>query len=813
MKRGLLIAAALSVIVAAAWARDYTYLEPPTLAVMDFEVSMSQTQINMIQQGIIQQNRAYYGELVSEALLSVLVQQNAASVVVAPTYVTAKGAPNYPLFRPGDPVYTPAAPIASAEPMALLKLKQEARTDQKAGQQWRYYVPPIFKIFDKKYVEAALQNNNFTTKDLYTKAATAFAFPDLDYVVLGNVYETTYRGKTGAKDADVPAIGINVRVLNTKRAEELYAYTAVVDADLHDLPAACSQICCAFMLDILNSHCAQFMVTKGTSFTSAAVTDNDEDKYKHTLFWQPQQVRQDDATLAASDHSNKREIAEDQYYWILPGQFIVSLYSEEHPQLREIPFSIANQEIKVVPYEKQHFDVQTGAVTIGGVAPTASYTVAIKPDAYHAQYWWEIFYPPQRSGSLTVSFDNGEASVEPKAKGYAAEYRPATQELVISNVAFGSYSIQVTRNAPKGMSDIDGLWLVQTKLIVVGKSVPLIVQDAKGVKMQITDFGIQERKAIEAPQTTKISFVLNPGFGMDGYIQVNDSATEPDKWLHWKDKEKITITSEYGKDDWDSQPQVTYTIWASGADPGYFQPIWASSEKTYQKTQLVPARDTVEIVDVNDLKTTATAEAKRRAALEAKKNTPSQPLEAQAAAKKTSAATKKTTTQTTAAKTSAAKTAAPKAAAGAADQRFYMNPVFSFGYGSYQYWDAYANYNYSTYTYTGEYVSSGGVDLGLGASALYFITPSLGVGAGLLMDYILGDGTSLGFAGTINVGLGDVSKGDAVFQIDVGYGSGFTAGLSTSFSTPGATLGLNYFGYNDGSWSVSMSVGFLLGLF
>jgi hypothetical protein len=810
MKRGLLITAACTLFITAAAAQDYTYQAPPSLAVMDFEVSMSTTEVSLTQQSAVKETREFYGELISQTLLSVLVQQNAANVVITPRYYNPR-LPDDPMTVPGTPVYDPGTPDLErkleeegAKKRAALRKADKAAQNEAEGQALRYYIPPVFKIYDKKYVENALQNGNYTTKDLYTKAANAFAFAELDYVVLGNVYDTRY----GNRDA----IGINVRVLNTKRAEELYAYSAVVDQDLHDLPDACARICRSFMVDILNSHCGQFVVSKGPSFSSVGAHPEDDPKYANTLFWQPQQVRQEDGTLGAPDHSNKREVMEKQYYWILPGQFSVALYSKQNLQLRDIPFSVATGEIKNVMYETQHFDVQKGPVTVSGVAPTASYTINIKPEEYRSQYWWEIFTPLQRSGSLTVTFDNGESKVEPKDADYQVEYRPATQDLVITNVPLGAYTIQVTRNPPKGIGGIDGLWIVQTKLIIEGKTLPLVMLDTKGVKVQMADFGIQDKKAIEAPQTTKVSFVLNPGFGVEGVIQISGGTAEPDKYLYWSDKEKITITSEYGKDEWDSQPLVTYTVWVRGMNAGYPWPVWKGDTKRFLVGQIVPARDTVEIVNVGELKTAADAEAKQNAVewarLIGKKAEP----ESEAA---TGTAQKTTLGKKTAAASKTATAAPPGGAAPATGRasKLFLNPAMSLGYGSYSYWNASSYYDYSTSTWVGAWEQSGGFDVGASTSVLYYLFPAFGVGGGLLVDYIIG--SDVGFAATLNVAFGDPSKGGTIFLLDIGGGTGLTIGGGVAFMSPGAigglTLGGNYCYYASG-WSASMSVGYMFGL-
>jgi len=774
MKRGLLIAAVILSSVAAAWAREYTNLDPPTLAVMDFEVSMGTVTIdNPSGTALKELNKAFYGQLISQALLSVLVQQNASSIVITPKYVPEE--PNSPLYRPGSPVYDPGTPAREAEAR-----KKTAKGKDGEGQDARYYFPPIFKIFDKKYVENALQNGNFTTKDLYTKAVGAFNFADLDYLVLGNVYETSYEKQ--------PAIGFNVRVLNTKRAEELYSYSAIVDQDLHDLPNACAQICRCIMLDILNSHCAQFTITESSEITTVDPNTGEKPAVPpYTLFWQPRQVEKDDNTVGDSDHSNKREVNKNQFYWTLPGQYIISVYNKETQQIREVPFTIASGALRNITIEKQYLDTQKGAITIGGVAPTSSYTFELVPKKQREQYWWEIFTPPLPQDGLTVDFQNGEFTNE---KTVSAEYHPATQEILITNVPFATYDMRVTRNPPAGQNGIMGLWLVQSKLSVRSPFIPVVLQDTKGVKLQIADFGLQEKKALEAPQLTKVTFILNPGFGFNGWLEINDNTS--DDWLYWTDREKITVTSEYSQADWDAQPDVTYTVYVRGVSRDGKYSVWGHTDDTlymYHKKQLIPSRDTVVFVDLNKVKTDADAAANKRAS---------------AAAQTTQAAQTSTTSLTVTQAASGQKAAAPAApaapAARASEQgpsKLFMDVAAGLGYGKYN-------------------SITGGLDANVSATLLWYLSPAIGLGPGLMVDIPTSE-FNLNYLGTVNLSYGDLSKGRLALLVQAGAGTGYEVGAGCAFlnakKNGGTTLRIGYYHAWTGTNSVSLflDLGYMFG--
>jgi hypothetical protein len=591
MKRTFIILAALAVAAAAAHAQAYTFLNPPTLAVVDFEVSMSAADKEA--------SKSYYGQLISQAMLSVLVQQNASDVVSTPHEVAK---------IPGAPVYFPGADAKPPTGFALFGPSPEERAAEAAkGQDIRYYFPPIFKIFDKKYVELALQNANFTTRDLYTKAAGAFGFMDLDFLVLGNVYET----KAGTRDA----VGFNVRVLNTKRAEELYSYSAVVDKDLHDLPIACATISQRIMRDILNSHCAQFVITKAadvnglnTPFVNVPSQNTQGDAPNYRLFWQSRQVEKDDNTVADSADSDKREVKEDLFYWTLPGQYVISLYNIDTQQVRTIPFTIAAGDIKHVAIQRQHLEAEKGSITIGGIFPTDSYKFVIAEEKRTEQYWWEIGQKPKGGKPITVKFENGEKPEvtigdEKKAATAAAdtqvadarmpvaEYRAATNEIVVRNVMLSAYSITANSQPPAGASDVTGSWRVSTRLAVQSKPLPIDLRAQKDMRLMIADFGLQEKKALDMPRKTKVTFFFNPGFGFWNYLTVDDQVNVDSLW--WRDKTKVTIESEYSPADWDALPDVTYTF-----EPlATFNGVEVTVPIFLKKADLEPFRDTVIIID------------------------------------------------------------------------------------------------------------------------------------------------------------------------------------------------------------------------
>jgi hypothetical protein len=835
MKRALCIAAACVAFAAGAYARDYTHLDPPTLAVADFEVSMNATQRDAAKQVA---NKDFYGQLISQALLSVLVQQNAANVVYAPR--DGSVIPGAPVYDPGmstlnsrmmladsiaaaaynaaiDKAFADwqqakddkgrAAALQAAEKAATevtaytTSLEDLARRDDR--QVARLYFPTIFKIFDKKYVESALESGTFTVKDLYTKAVGAFNFTDLDFLVLGNVYETKF-GTT------IDAIGFNVRVLNTKRAEEVYSYSAIINKDLHDLPIACAQICQCIMIDILNSHCAQLKITESAEVAATALSatkSDDKDSSfsyedgKYLLFWQPSQVEKDDNTVGNSDNSDKRQVLPKIFYWTLPGQYIITVYNRETQQLKEIQFSIAAGEMRNIVVGRGDIETPTGTITVSGIGPTTSYTFAFTPKKLSEQYWWEIFNPPGKHEPFAWSCDNGVITRVQQGRSTSSEsdmkmlpkYRYESQDILFSGLNPGAYDITVTRNPPQGLGSISGIWYVSLKEILKSDPLTVTVGDPKDVKLSLDKFGLQEKQLIESPRATKVTFILNPGFGFEGYIDIDDNSSINPTELYWADKEKITIASDYTQDSWNTFPDVTFTVWTYGVSERRNWRTWEKYElRPMKKDQIVPEKDIVVFVDLESLRA-----AGAKAATEYEKNYDAAVAALAKANQSGSAGQSSQSGQGAALVQPKTGTAPAKTAS-----KLYFTLGVGVGYGSAE------SYDYSLHRTT----TSSGVAATTSAQLYWMLTPTLGLGVGALFDAVIGSGTALGIAGTLDVVLGDISKGVAT-TVDVGIGTGFTAGVGLIFpnakSKGGLTMGIDYFMLSSASWSISFNFGAL----
>ncbi len=655
----------------------------------------------------------------------------------------------------------------------------------------RLYFPTIFKIFDKKYVESAMENGTFTVKDLYTKAVGAFNFADLDFLVLGNVYKTKY--DTDNKDA----IGFNVRVLNTRRAEETYSYSAVVRMDLQDLPIACAEVAQRLMIDILNSHCAQLTITESLEVSGATATteitqaDTAWAKKKYRLFWQPRQVEKDDNTVGDSDNSNKKEVEPYVFYWTLPGQYVISVYNRDTQQIKEKAFSIAPGEVRNVVVEKEDIDTPTGTVTIGGIGPTSSYSFTFTPKKLREQYWWEIFDPPERHNPFTFNLDNGIVTAGQSRQGGTTQkdnkatppqYRYETQDILFSNLNPGAYDVTITRNPPQGLSGISGVWYVSMKELVTSDPLTVTIADPKDVKRQISDFGLQDKQAIESPKSTKVTFILKPGFDYEGYIDIDDNSSINPTELYWVDKEKITINSEYAQENWDTFPSVTYSVWTYGVSPGGGYYTWEKYELTLKKDQIAPEKDLVVFVDLDALRAAGTQEAtafeKRVSGAQSAAGNQPGTAAGLAPVKKGSPPPKKAS-------------------------NLSVGLAGGIGYATYEYYDTSLHDTFTT----------GGVAVSASLQFYWPVSTAFGIGVGGLLDAAIGSTPKVGFNGTLDMVLGDISSGKLASVIDLGVGTGFNAGagviIPTGKGKGGLTLGFDYFLLDADSWSVAFNVGAL----
>jgi hypothetical protein len=497
-------------------AKEYSYLAPPTISVMDFEVNIEEFAVN---DTVL--NRNYYGELINHALVTVLIRKNASTgieIELAKYFPPEKLASVLPVDRKG-------AVVLSESNMAR-------------------YFPPLLKIYDKKYVEKALEENNYGVPDLYTKSPEAFDFTALDFVVLGNVFETV---------RERPYIGLNVRLLNTYRAEELYSYTGFIRRDLSNLYEVCEDIAERIIIDILKNYCSQLIVKE---------TDTVPEETPYTLFLQSRQEKDNVNSIITTNDTYKKDISRDTFYWILPGDYILTLYNEVSKAVREIPVTIGPREIKLVSLVAEHFEVERGSLTIGGIFPVDAYSFQLTEKQKDAEYIWEI---GKDLGSILqdirFTFRGGEFDSASEAEdGPTWSYNPARNEILVEDMMISRYDVRMTPVAESvSKESITGIVRLSSRAIETSEPVLIDLETEKDTVLDVADFGMAAVEGVTPFETARVTFLMHPAFsGTPVEIWVKDGFREG--YLLLQDTEKLIVESEYSQEEWESLLQIRYEL-------------------------------------------------------------------------------------------------------------------------------------------------------------------------------------------------------------------------------------------------------------
>jgi hypothetical protein len=353
------------------------------------------------------------------------------------------------------------------------------------------------------------------------------------------------------------------------------------------------------------------------------------------------------------------------------------------------------------------------------------------------------------------------------------EYRAATNEVVVRNIALSGYDVTATAQPSSGTSGITGWWKVSSRLFVRSSPLRVDLHTQKDAKITIADFKLQEKKVLDAPRKTKVSFLFNPGFGSQAWLEIDDMLNN--NWLWWRDKEKITIESEYSQADWDALPDVSYTFYYPSSTFGGVKGL--TFTRWFTKSELEPSRDTVVIFDLNQISLDIQKQEQERAAAAQAEQAGQTAQSAQAVA-------------TTTAETKTQAMAAAQVATGVAPEvKPASNTLLQLGIGM-----GYGNLSYSVQsgTFPNYYASSrssSGIDITTATSILWNLSPSFGIGFGALLHFQMSSNFVFGAAVTVNAITG-APAGGLDFLFDLGYGTGFTVGAGLAFMNPAHTSGL-----------------------
>ena len=576
-------------------AKEYSYLTPPTISVMDFEVNIEEPLIEG-NEGV-PVDKSYYGELINHALVTVLIKKNN----------------DHTLLIPREPLY-------GAESQIPGDPNRKVSADERFPSREARYFPPLLKIYDKKYVERALEENNYTVADLYNKAPEAFNFPELDFVVLGNVF-----------DYGRDQLSVNVRVLNTYRGEELFSYTQIIQKDMQDLYLSCDLIARGIISDILENYCSQFIVEHPTKDWLAVLKDDDKGLYdkvteggdqqesesgtdrgegektsvpsedgKWYLFCQSRQEKDNTGNIIAYNDTYKRRIEPGRYYWILPGSYVITVYNTVNQAVHEINFTVNPRQIYPVQLEEEHFESESGSITIENLPPNVTYTIIVEEAANKdPKYIWEIgdysrLLAEGRKteidfveGTIDLNEDkNAENTIE---EAIWEDYDPAANELTVSNLPLTQYNITIKSDPTQGGDYINGILHFKTNGIKRFDTT-VDLRDGKDLAFDFTEFGLMEDVTGEAFKRTRITFLVNPAFGSGWFYFWFDDGIRPGDF-DFKGFEKIVVESVFTEEEWSEFSKLEFEIFnynISGTNPF-----------TYKKEHLLAERDYIEVVDLS----------------------------------------------------------------------------------------------------------------------------------------------------------------------------------------------------------------------
>ena len=551
MKKLLLSILIFISVLSFAAAREYSYLDPPVISVMDFEVNIEEP----LNEGTAL-SKEYYGELINHSLVTVLIQKNRDLDLLIPR------SPNAPRVVPREPHYK------------AIQAK-DAR-----------YFPPLLKIYDKKYVETALAENNYTINDLYNKAPGAFNFPDLDFMVLGNVFEME-------KDK----IAINVRVLNTYRGEELFSYTRNVKKDMSDLYPACDSIAREIIIDIVKNYCSQIMIKPLPENSDVRRVEGET----YELFFQSSEEVDNTADVITYNDTYKRKVFQNNFYWVLPGSYVITVFNIQTQSVQEIPVTIAPREIKLVSLKEEHFEAPKGTLTIENVSPAEGYAfqIDVVEKSRDAKYLWEV--GDNREGRLNYTarkYNEGELSDAAAAGGNSGMnenivwiYNAAAEEIVISQLPLTRYSVMITP-VPEAISkeDIFGILRISSRSIESSDEIDVDLRYERNETVQLEDFNLKLGEVDGAANNTRVTFLFPDAFERDplsAWIGFNFDEGVRSGGLNFRYYEKLIVESSYTDEEWADFVNITYT----------FRNGTRTAQKTFSKEAIETDKDTIFVVN------------------------------------------------------------------------------------------------------------------------------------------------------------------------------------------------------------------------
>ncbi|MBP7553022.1 MAG: hypothetical protein KA885_06315 [Spirochaetes bacterium] len=699
------------------FSRDYSFMDPPRIAVMDLEETKN-------------------------------------SIGTFSSYINIPSA---------NTLYTDLG-VGSAVSNALLT--QLIKNDG-AGRQ----LFPAIKVYDKKYIELALKDNNYNVNDLYALKPDVFKVTNIDYVIVGNVYELSV--------GDGSQYGINLRVLSIGRAEELLSYQLRVKLDLSNLDTACDMFSRRLISDILKNYYSKIRIIK-----------NEIEDSEFRCFIRPKFVRDNEDRIVNSNDTHYESINDkmNKVLELLPGEYELLIYRPKY-ELKKITVNLNPREYKEIALSASDFEPVAGSkLIISDVYPTDNFRMYITGKSQELFHFWEIDnYKGGKSVETIKTVHEIEFNKEQNYQlgktvgSVMVQYDSSNNRLIIDKLDPSIYDVEVMPEGSRksSITGIKEMILTDSRFY---KTVNFNLKMNKTVNTSLNDLLIAKKVIDENLMINKVSFILNPAF-----INQTVEVTINNNTIPLIDIEKLIVSDNISKRDFDSRGEnyISYSFKIKGK-----QPI----SGVIKKSDINNNPDVVKIIDL----TKAPDEVSYKD--EDKKVITREEAEkiVSALLNDTSTAKKETKTKT---KTKKTKTTSK------ALKSFFLPLTAMMGvtFNQDPFSSAFVNTNMMM-----------GIDVGL----LYALNKYVALGGGLTMGFVLPNFMSSSLATGSGIGLsggmvmfklmaGDLANKKVAFVFDIGGAWAF--GLKAGVYYNGMTLKMGYlltYPYGPGAHTLSFDIGY-----
>lgn len=707
------------------YSRDYSFMDPPRIAVMDLEETKNSIGTFSSYINVPSANTLYtdlgLGSAVSSALLTQLIKRDG----------------------PGRQLF------------------------------------PVLKVYDKKYIELALKDNNYNFNDLYALKPDVFKVTNIDYVIVGNVYELN--GDDGNQ------YGVNLRVLSIGRAEELLSYQLRVNMDLSNLDTVCDMFSRKFISDILRNDYSKMRIINGE-------IDNTEFR----CFIRPKFVRDNEDRIASSNDTHYESINDkiNKVFELLPGEYDLLIYHPKY-EIKKMTINLNPREYKEISLRANDFEPMVGSkLIISDVFPTDNFRMYIKGKSQELFYFWEI---DNYKGEAVIETKKTIHEIEfNKEQNYQlgksvgsvmVQYDSSNNRLIIDKLDPSIYDVEVVPEGSRksSITGIKEMILTDSRFY---KTVNFNLKTNKTVNTSLNDLLIAKKVIDENLMVNKVSFILNPAFiNQTVYVTINNNT------IPLIDIEKLTVIDNISKRDFDSRGEdyIEYSFSIKGKKP---------IKNVIKKSEINNNPDVVKIIDLTKApdEVTYIEETKKEVKKEMTKEEAEKIVsvilgDTSSAKKETKTKTKKTKADSKALKS------------------FFLPLTAMMG----------VTFNQDPWSPAS---ATGGVNfnmmMGIDIGLLYAINSYVALGGGLTMGFVLpnfmlSNGSSatssgIGLSGGMvmaKVMIGDLSKKKVAFVFDIGGAWAF--GLKAGIYYNGMLFKMGYlltYPYGPGAHTLSFDFGY-----